>query len=56
MIEATVDIHTADGQMATCLCHPERGGPSSAVCFLMEAHGIREERRDMVRRLAPVGS
>jgi hypothetical protein len=26
MIEATMDIHTADGQMETFNGHPERGG------------------------------
>jgi carboxymethylenebutenolidase len=45
MIEETVDINTADGQMETFICHPERGGPYPAVCFLMDAHGIREELR-----------
>jgi carboxymethylenebutenolidase len=50
-----MDINTADGQMETFLCHPERGGPYPAVCFLMDAHGIREELRDMARRLATVG-
>jgi carboxymethylenebutenolidase len=55
MIEQTMDINTADGQMETFLCHPERGGPYPAVCFLMDAHGIREELRDMARRLATVG-
>jgi carboxymethylenebutenolidase len=55
MIEETVDINTADGQMETFICHPERGGPSPAVCFLMDAHGIREELLDMARRLATVG-
>ena len=52
MIEQTMDINTADGQMGTFLCHPERGAPYPAVCFLMDAHGIREELRDMARRLA----
>jgi carboxymethylenebutenolidase len=55
MIEQTMDINTADGQMETFICHPERGGPYPAVCFLMDAHGIREELRDMARRLATVG-
>jgi carboxymethylenebutenolidase len=55
MIEQTMDLNTADGQMETFLCHPERGGPYPAVCFLMDAHGIREELRDMARRLATVG-
>jgi carboxymethylenebutenolidase len=55
MIEATLDINTADGPMETFICHPERGGPFPAVFFLMDAPGIREELRDMTRRLATVG-
>ena len=55
MIEQMVDIKTADGPMDTFLCHPERGGPYPTVFFLMGAHGIREELRDMARRLATVG-
>src|SRR5215471_6172319 len=55
MIEETVDITTADGPMETFVCRPERGGPYPAVFFLMDAYGIREELRDMVRRLATVG-
>ena len=55
MIEATVDITTADGSMETFICRPERGGPYPAVLFLMDAHGIREELRDMARCLATVG-
>src|SRR5574341_2607367 len=55
MIEETVDIPTPDGQMETFICRPERGGPCPAVFFLMDAHGIREELRDMARRLATVG-
>ena len=55
MIEATLDIKTADGDMETFICRPERGGPHPAVFFLMDAPGIREELRDMARRLATVG-
>jgi carboxymethylenebutenolidase len=55
MIEETLDIATRDGAMATFLCHPERGGPFPPVLFLMDAPGIREELRDMARRLATVG-
>ncbi|HUC11342.1 MAG TPA: dienelactone hydrolase family protein [Stellaceae bacterium] len=55
MIEQTLDIATKDGAMETFLCHPERGGPFPAVLFLMDAPGIREELRDMARRLATVG-
>ena len=55
MIEETLHINTADGQMETFMCRPERGGPHPAVFFLMDAPGIREELRDMTRRLATVG-
>lgn len=55
MIEETLDLVTKDGGMETFICRPERGGPFPAVFFLMDAPGIREELRDMVRRLATVG-
>lgn len=55
MLEETLDINTADGQMETFICWPERGGPFPTVFFLMDAPGVREELRDMVRRLATVG-
>lgn len=55
MIEQTLDINTADGQMETFTCRPERGGSYPAIFFLMDAPGIREELRDMTRRLATVG-
>ena len=55
MIEDTLDIATADGAMETFICHPERGGPFPPVFMLMDAPGIREELRDMARRLATVG-
>ena len=55
MIEQDVDITTGAGEMPTFVCHPERGGPHPAVLLLMDAPGIREELRDMARRLATVG-
>ncbi|MCG8548409.1 MAG: dienelactone hydrolase family protein [Alphaproteobacteria bacterium] len=55
MIEETVDIATGDGDMETFTCRPERGGPFPPVLFLMDAPGIREELRDMARRVATVG-
>ncbi|MGH7154522.1 MAG: dienelactone hydrolase family protein [Acetobacteraceae bacterium] len=55
MLEQTVDIRTRDGSMETFVCHPERGGPHPAVLLLMDAPGIREELRDMARRLGTVG-
>jgi carboxymethylenebutenolidase len=51
MIERFADI----GGMSTFICHPERGGPHPAILFYMDAPGIREELRDMARRLASVG-
>ena len=51
MIEETLDIATKDGAMETFVCRPERGA-HPAVLFLMDAPGIREELRDMTRRLA----
>lgn len=55
MIERQIEIKTEDGQMNTFICHPERLGPHPAVIFLMDAPGIREELRDMARRLGTVG-
>lgn len=55
MIERQTDIGTKDGESTTFIVHPERGGPHPAVFFLMDAPGIREELRDMARRIASVG-
>lgn len=55
MIDTTMDIVTKEGPMESFLCRPERGGPFPAVLMLMDAPGIREELRDMARRLATVG-
>jgi len=55
MIERQVGISTQDGRMNTFICHPERSGPHPAIIFLMDAPAIREELRDMARRLGTVG-
>jgi carboxymethylenebutenolidase len=55
MIEEQFDLTTRAGAMPTFLCRPERGGPHPAVLLLMDAPGVREELRDMARRLATVG-
>jgi carboxymethylenebutenolidase len=55
MIERTIDIPTKDGATTTFIVHPERGGPHPAILFFMDAPAIREELRDMARRLASVG-
>src|SRR5580698_795854 len=55
MIERQSEISTKDGRMNTFICHPERSGPHPVILFFMDAPGIREELRDMCRRLASVG-
>ena len=55
MIERTLDIPTGDGATTTFICHPERDGPHPVILFYMDAPAIREELRDMARRLATVG-
>lgn len=55
MIEQFLDIPTRDGDMPSFICHPERGTSFPPVLMLMDAPGIREELRDMVRRLAAIG-
>ncbi len=55
MIEQTIPIHTGDGTMPTFVVHPERGGSYPVVLFLMDAPGMREELRNMSRRLASAG-
>jgi carboxymethylenebutenolidase len=55
MIERQIEIATPDGRMNTFICHPERRSPHPAIIFLMDAPGIREELRDMARRLGTVG-
>jgi carboxymethylenebutenolidase len=55
MIEREIAIPTDDGAVDSFICHPERGGPWPAIIFYMDAPGIREELRDMARRLATTG-
>jgi carboxymethylenebutenolidase len=55
MIEQTVDIATKDGATTTFIVHPERDGPHPVVLFFMDAPAIREELRDMARRMASAG-
>jgi len=55
MIERQIEIATPDGKMNTFICHPERDSPHPAIIFFMDAPGIREELRDMARRLGTVG-
>jgi len=55
MREVEIGIQTNDGTMDTFVCHPEEGGPFPAVILYMDAPGIREELRDMARRIGTVG-
>lgn len=55
MIEQTVEIATKDGRTTTFIAHPERGGPHPLILFYMDAPAIREELRDMARRIATAG-
>ncbi len=55
MQEFEVEITTDDGIMDAFVCHPEEGGPFPAIIMYMDAPGIREELRDMARRIGTVG-
>jgi carboxymethylenebutenolidase len=55
MIEQTVEIPTRDGAVTTFIVHPERDGPYPLILFYMDAPAIREELRDMARRIACAG-
>lgn len=55
MLEKKIEINTSAGKMGTFICHPERNGPHPVVMMFMDAPGIREELRDMARRLGTVG-
>src|SRR5581483_2445540 len=55
MIDSQVDIATKDGKTTTFITHPERGGPFPVIIFYMDAPAIREELRDMARRLGTSG-
>jgi carboxymethylenebutenolidase len=55
MIDQQIDIPTKDGKTTTFITHPERGGPFPVIIFYMDAPAIREELRDMARRLGTSG-
>jgi carboxymethylenebutenolidase len=55
MIDQQIEIPTKDGHTTTFISHPERGGPFPIIIFYMDAPAIREELRDMARRLATSG-
>jgi len=51
MIDQQIEIPAGDGHITTFISHPERDGPYPVILFYMDAPGIREELRDMARRL-----
>src|SRR5712671_4121904 len=55
MIDQQIDIQTRDCKTTTFITHPERGGPFPVILFYMDAPAIREELRDMARRLGTSG-
>src|ERR1700716_3268495 len=55
MIDQQIEIPPKDGPPTTFISHPERGGPFPVIIFYMDAPAIREELRDMARRLATSG-
>jgi carboxymethylenebutenolidase len=55
MIDQQIEIPTRDGRTTTFITHPERGGPHPIILFYMDAPVIREELRDMARRLGTSG-
>jgi carboxymethylenebutenolidase len=55
MIDQQIEVPTKDGQTTTFITHPERGGPHPVIIFYMDAPAIREELRDMARRLGTSG-
>ena len=55
MIDQQIEIATKDGRITTFITHPERGGPFPVILFYMDAPAIREELRDMARRLGTSG-
>lgn len=55
MHDFEVELKTADGVLDCFVCHPEENGPHPAIILYMDAPGIREELRDMARRMATTG-
>src|ERR1700680_3207927 len=55
MIDQQIEIPTKDGHTTTFITHPERSGPFPVIIFYMDAPAIREELRDMARRLGCSG-
>ena len=55
MIEQEVVVTTKHGKMPTFLAAPDGTDPHPGIIFYMDAPGIREELRNMARRIAKHG-
>src|SRR5712675_2594248 len=55
MVDQQIEIRTNDNKTTKFITHPERGGPHPVILFYMYAPSIREELRDMARRLGTSG-
>ena len=55
MIEQEIIVTTKHGNMPSFTVHPDGPGPYPAILFYMDAPGIREELRNMARRIAKAG-
>jgi len=55
MLEQQSHIDTADGRIDIFVAYPREGRAYPVVLFYMDAPGIREELRDMARRIAAEG-
>lgn len=55
MKELTIDVPTPGGNMKTFVTYPEDGGPFAPIILYMDIWGVREELREIARRIATVG-
>src|SRR5437763_14183014 len=55
MIEQDGIVTTKDGQMTSLVACPDGTGQYAGIIFYMDAPGIREELRNMTRRIAKQG-
>ena len=55
MLERDIGVATADGRMPVFITAPEHDTPHATVIMYMDGPGIREELRDMARRIGTVG-
>src|ERR1700712_3674639 len=55
MIEKDVNVTTKHGLMPSFTVHPDGAGPYPGIFLFMDCPGIREELRNMARRIAKCG-